>query len=354
MDIADIATPEYSEVGVEEQVGKVRALFDDGNPKALIVTGDDGYEGIVTQKRLIGSHIDDGTKVSAVMRPAPRVRRHEDVRDVARMLVEGGVTAAPVFEGDSLWGIVAQDAILEAVLDSLDALSIADVYTEDVVTIGEDDDLGRVINLLRENGISRLPVVNDNGYLAGVVTTYDIVDFVTRNVRRATTGDRAGDNERMLDLPVYDVMSTPVATTTPGASAQEAVETMLENDYAGLVVTPPEDDRIVEGIITKTDILRALAITEEHHLDVQITNIDLLDVLSREEIRQSIEEVADKYQDMQVQHAHVRFHKHKEQLRGTPLIQAQIRLRTNRGQVAGSGEGYGAESAFYVAVDTLE
>jgi hypothetical protein len=57
---------------------------------------------------------------------------------------------------------------------------------------------------------------------------------------------------------------------------------------------------------------------------------------------------------MQVHHAHVRFHKHKEKLRGTPLIRSQIRLRTNRGQVAGSGEGYGAESAFYVAVDTLE
>jgi ribosome-associated translation inhibitor RaiA len=57
---------------------------------------------------------------------------------------------------------------------------------------------------------------------------------------------------------------------------------------------------------------------------------------------------------MQVMHAHVRFHKHKEKLRGTPLIQCQIRLRTNHGQVAGSGEGYGARTAFGVALDKLE
>jgi hypothetical protein len=57
---------------------------------------------------------------------------------------------------------------------------------------------------------------------------------------------------------------------------------------------------------------------------------------------------------MQVQHAHVRFHEHKEKLRGTPLLQCQIRLRTNRGQLAGSGEGYGADHAFHVAADTLE
>jgi ribosome-associated translation inhibitor RaiA len=122
----------------------------------------------------------------------------------------------------------------------------------------------------------------------------------------------------------------------------------------GLVVTPADDDRLVQGILTKTDVLRALSYTEETHLDVQITNIRLLDTISRQDVREAIEEVADKYQKMQVQHAHVRFHKHKEKLRGTPLIQAQIRLRTNKGQVAGSGEGYGARNAFHVALDKLE
>jgi ribosome-associated translation inhibitor RaiA len=57
---------------------------------------------------------------------------------------------------------------------------------------------------------------------------------------------------------------------------------------------------------------------------------------------------------MQVHHAHVRFSEHKERLRGTPLMRCQIRLRTNRGQIAGSGEGYGAETAFRVALDKLE
>ena len=89
-------------------------------------------------------------------------------------------------------------------------------------------------------------------------------------------------------------------------------------------------------------------------MDVQITNVNLLDTIGREAVYESITEVTDKYQDMQVQHAHVRLHEHKEKLRGTPLIQCQIRLRTNRGQVGGTGEGYGAETAFHVATDKLE
>jgi ribosome-associated translation inhibitor RaiA len=129
---------------------------------------------------------------------------------------------------------------------------------------------------------------------------------------------------------------------------------MLELDLGGLVVTPEEDDRLVAGVLTKTDVLRALTYTEEEYMDVQITNIDLLDTISREEIVRSIEQVSDKYSEMRVHHAHVRFNEHKEKLRGTPLIYAQIRLRTNVGQVAGTGEGYGSESAFRVALDKLE
>ena len=354
MDIADIASPDYTEVDADQSLGQLRALLDEENLKAVVVTNDGAYQGVVTQKQLIGSHLEDTTKVSALTQPAPQVHRHEDVRETARMLVEGGTKAAPVFEGDTLWGIVTEDGILKAALEGLDALDVEDIMTEDAVSVLETDDLGRVINLMREHGISRLPVVNENGLLTGVVTTYDVIDFVTRNERRATLGDRVGEGQRMLDLPVYDIMSSPVETVRPDASVRAAVETMLQNDYAGLIVTPAEDDREIVGVITKTDVLRAVSIREEDHLDVQITNIDLLDTISRQEIREAIEEVADKYAEMQVHHAHVRFQKHKEKLRGTPLIQAQIRLRTNQGQVAGSGEGYGAEHAFYVALDKLE
>jgi CBS domain-containing protein/ribosome-associated translation inhibitor RaiA len=354
MDIADIATKQYAEVDADDRLGKVRAVFERENPKGLVVAADGDYLGVITQKELLQSHIEDDTKATTLTKPAPRVGRTSDIRDVARALVEGGTKIAPVFEGERLWGIVDEDSILETVLTHLDALTVSQIYTAEPVTIREDATVGRAINLLREHGISRLPIENENGYLAGVITTHDIVDFVVRDMNKATRGDRAGDTDRMLDLPIYGLMSSPVETTTPDEAVGTAVDRMLENDYAGLVVTDDEDDRHILGILTKTDVLRALSYTEEDHMDVQITNINLLDGISRTAIRESIEEIADKYQRMQVQHAHVRFHEHKEKLRGTPLIQCQIRLRTDRGQVAGSGEGYGAEHAFNIARDTLE
>lgn len=354
MDISDIATNDYIEVEAEERLGKVRSIFESENPKGIIVTEAGQYAGVVTERQLIQSHIGDDTKVAAMVTDAPKVSRTEDVRETARMLVEGGTKIAPVFEADKLWGVVTEDAILEAVLENLDALDVGDIYTENVVTVEEDESMGRVINLLREHGISRLPVVDDDGFLSGIVTRYDIVDFVVRDTEKTTVGDRRGEIERLLDLPVYDEMTSPVETASLEDSVRDAVEDMLENDYSGVIVTPEGDDRVVGGILTKTDVLRALSYTEEEHLDVQITNIDLLDALSRQEVRERIENVASKYGDMHVHHAHVRLSKHKEKLRGTPLIQSQIRLRTNKGQIAGTGEGYGADNSFHVALDKLE
>ncbi|QLD90417.1 CBS domain-containing protein [Natronomonas salina] len=355
MNIADIATPEYIQVDVDERLGKVRSHFDQENPKGIIVTDDGEYEGIITERQLLQSQIDDDAKVQVIVRNnVPRVGRTDDVRDVARMLVEGNTKVAPVFENGELWGIVTEDAILEAVFENLDVLTVEQIYTEEVVTLNEDDHLGKAINFLREHGISRLPVLDDAGNLTGMVTTHDIADFAIRSMERQHKGDRSGDLDRMLDLPVYDLMNSPVETVPSNASVLDAVETMFEHDYAGLVVTPPAEEDVIAGILTKTDILRALTYTEEESMDVQITNVNLLDTISREDIRAAITEVSDKYRDMQVQHAHVRFHEHKEKLRGTPLVQCQIRMRTNRGQVAGTGEGYGAETAFHVAVDKLE
>ncbi|MFB6157077.1 MAG: CBS domain-containing protein [Haloferacaceae archaeon] len=354
MDISGIATAEYVETASDTRLGKVRSIFERENPKGIVVMDDGDYVGIIGERQLIRSHVEDDTKASALVRSAPQVDRHEDVREVARMLVEGGVKVAPVYEGERLYGIVTADAILEAVLENLDALRTEQIMTEDVITIGEKDHVGQAINMLREHGVSRLPVVDDGDRLVGIVTTHDIVDFAVRDVDRQGRQDRRGDIDRMLDLPVYDLMTDTVLATTPGESVRDAVARMLDNDVGGLVVTPEDDDDAVLGVLTKTDVLRALTFTEEERMDVQITNVGLLDTITREHVVESITDVVDKYQGMQVQHAHVRLHEHKEKLRGTPLLQCQIRLRTNRGQVAGTGEGYGAEHAFHVALDKLE
>ena len=127
MDIADIATSDYAEIDADERLGKVRAIFDEENPRGIVVTEDGAYAGVITQRQLVQSHVEDDAKVRALMRSAPQVERTGDVREVARVLVEGGSKIAPVFEAGTLWGTISGDQILAAVLENLDALDVAEI-----------------------------------------------------------------------------------------------------------------------------------------------------------------------------------------------------------------------------------
>jgi Predicted transcriptional regulator, contains C-terminal CBS domains len=278
MDITNIATPDYVEVRADKRLGKIRSIFDRERPNGIIVTKVGGYTGVVGEKQLVRSRMGDDTKVDVVTKSAPKLDRHEDIREAARMLVEGDVNVAPVFEGNQLYGIVTGEDILEAVLENLDAISVEDIFTDDVVDVAEQSPLGEAINKLREHSISRVPVVeqDESSSLTGILTTHDIIDFVVRDDDRQGRGDRSGDLDRMLDLPVYDLMSAPVITAQPNEPVSDAVKRMFDNDISGVVVTPAAGDTTIEGVLTKTDVLRALTFTEEDRWMFKSRTLDYL------------------------------------------------------------------------------
>jgi len=249
------------------------------------------------------------------------------------------------------------------------------VYTRDLFAVETDDAVGEVLSLLREHKITRIPALDD-GEPEGVVSVYDLVDFVVREVDReqggvhpgfdghggagsaagyrthSGYGNRAGEQARLLDLPVRNVMTSPVVTTTREERLGDAVERMLDDDISSLVVV--DDDGRAEGIVTKTDALRSLTWTDEDRIPVQVFDVDLLNDLSREAIADRIEEIDTKYEAMDLLEVNVIFHEHDERLRGVPLVLATVRLFTDQGRFSGSGEGYGARAAFGEAADVVE
>ncbi|WP_336363779.1 CBS domain-containing protein [Halalkalicoccus salilacus] len=353
MDISEIATDEYVRARPDETVGELRSIFEDANPGGILVVENGECIGVITPQELLRSQTDEGTAARRVMKAVPVVDRNEGIREVARLLVENETRVAPVSVEGDLWGGVTQDAILEAVLENLDVLTVREIATQNVVTVTEDDTLSEAINLLREHGISRLPVVENDQRPVGIVTADDLVEFIVRDTERQSDGDRGGDSPTLRELPVENVVDPTVHTTTLESTVSEAVSTMLEKDVDGLVVVPEYDERVA-GVLTKTDVIRALSYTQEETMDVQITNIDLLRSTSREEIAESLEEITGKHRKLDVHHVHIRFQEHEEELRGRSLVRCQVRLWSDQEELAGTGEGYGGDEALSIALDKLE
>lgn len=352
MDLQSIVTDQYERVEPDARAGSLRSTLSQDTTDAVLVV-DDGVVGAVLARDLLRSRLNDDAEARALAEPVPCIEWGTGIREVARLLVENDTTVAPVVDDGGLHGVVTRDSLLRSVSADLSALDVSEVHTRAPVTARREATMGEVINDLRENDISRLPVIED-GDLVGVATTGDLVEFAVRGTETVSAGDRGGEKSDLLDLPVENVMSRPAVTTTPDRSVQSALETMFERDRDGLVVVGEDRPDTVLAVLTKTDVLRALTYTASSHLDVQVTNSDLLRQTDRESITDRVESIADKYQELDVIHAHVTFQRHDEQHRGESLVRAAVRLFTDRTQLAGTGEGYGAENALSIALDKLE
>ena len=374
MDIANLVSEEYVEFSPDTRVSKLVGTFADSAVDGVVVYGDE-FEGVVTRRQLTTSHHQPNEKLGSLAWNVPRLAPDEDVREVARLMIDSDSRLLPVFEDRQLIGVVTADAILEAVEPFLDAATVAEAYSADLVTLDPTSTLGDALNVFREERITHVPVIEANSAV-GILSLYDVTDLTVRaevqsqggdaggvdpfggeissstaRARRGGFGARDGESDRMLDLPIRDVMASPVRTTTPDETLDAAVAEMFEIGASSLVVT---DDGSPHGIVTKTDVLESLTWEAGGNRGVQVYGTDLIDDLHYDEIVARIETFDDRDHGMNVLDAKVHFHEHDETRRGRPLLLARVRLHTDRGLFVASGEGYGASHALSEASEILE
>ena len=135
------------------------------------------------------------------------------------------------------------------------SLLVRDVMTKDVVTLERNEKLTVADDVMRLGRIRHLPIVDEDGALAGIVSQRDL--FHSGLMRALGYGSHAKD--RAMDLLVLkEAMKTEVVTITPAAPLAEAAKVMLERKIGCVVVV--EGKKIV-GIITESDFVK-LALRE--------------------------------------------------------------------------------------------
>lgn len=116
--------------------------------------------------------------VSEVMTSAPvTVEPQASVTSVARMMRDEDVGAVLVTEGERLRGLVSdRDLVVRALAGGGDPnrTTVAEACSEDLVTVGPDDDLTLVVQVMREHAIRRVPVVDDDQHAVGIVSLGDL------------------------------------------------------------------------------------------------------------------------------------------------------------------------------------
>src|SRR6187431_1896390 len=134
-------------------------------------------------------------------------------------------------------------------------LLVRDLMTKDVVTLDRNEKLTVADDVMRLGRIRHLPVIDEDGALAGIVSQRDL--FHSGLLRALGYGSHAKEQAMEL-LVLKEAMKTEVVTITPAAPLAEAAKVMLERKIGCVVVV--EGKKIV-GIITESDFVK-LALRE--------------------------------------------------------------------------------------------
>jgi len=108
-----------------------------------------------------------------------------------------------------------------------------------VVTVSRETDYQQALQLMQEKRLRRLPVVDRERRLVGIVAERDLLLAATRY-------PRAG-------VDVGEFMATDIVSATPGMDIGAAARLMLEHRVGGL---PVLEGGALVGIITESDIFR--------------------------------------------------------------------------------------------------
>src|SRR5437764_2349693 len=98
------------------------------------------------------------------------------LRDVTVLMRDGDMGAVPVVDDGKLIGIVTdRDIVVRAVAQGKTTDSpVGETMTIDPFTVGPDDFVFEAIRLMGDKQVRRVPVIDDNGELAGIIAMADV------------------------------------------------------------------------------------------------------------------------------------------------------------------------------------
>jgi acetoin utilization protein AcuB len=127
---------------------------------------------------------------------------------------------------------------------------IRDRMSRHPITVTADVHIDEALKVMRDNKVRRLPVVDKDGRLVGIVSE---MDLLYASPSPATSLSVYEIHYLMARITVQDVMTKEVISIGEDTPLEEAARVMVDNKIGGL---PVVRDSTLVGIITETDLFK--------------------------------------------------------------------------------------------------
>lgn len=214
----------------------------------------------------------DRLAVEVMTKDVVSLREDMTLRDAWEMMIHNALKALPVVDASSVvTGILTDEDMLErggikqrlsialqmddsSIRDELRLLDesgrqVKDVMTHPVITVKKDESLGLAVSKLVKAGLKRLPVVDEKGRLAGMLSRLDILRQVADSPFHLTPSQALPNAVRV----VKDIMRTDIPTVRQNETLSSIIEKFVQSDTHRLVVIDEKGSAI--GMIADSDVV---------------------------------------------------------------------------------------------------
>jgi len=250
--LIDIATRNVIRLAPGDSIGGAARIMAEKRISSLVVTDEDGHPvGIVTERNMLHAMQSgckpDTTLQNAMSSPVITVPESMTCLDAYQLCLRDGIRHLVIVgEEGRLSGVVSEtDFRLHINLAVLAGRrQIASVMSRSVFCLPREASLRNALNLMQTHKDTCVVVV-DAEHPVGIVTERDVVRLYSRNPDRT-------------DIPIGEVMTSPVLSIPLDNTINEAAERMINSKVRHLVVV--DRSGRVAGLLSEHDLTHAMTL----------------------------------------------------------------------------------------------
>lgn len=249
-----------------QSLGSIKDFMEEEGLRAVAVEHDGEFKGAISYRELIrhAQYNPGSSKLEKVIHRPPEFEASDSLVDVAKLRIESGRKLLVALEGDKLKGLIADQEFLDVSgrIKEFENYSTRNLASTDLIEVFKEDPLDKARNLMLDKNISRLPVLDSEGELAGIIRSTDLLKMIVPKESQSDSGsgprsfegdlEGSGEKESMSSITVDQVMNTTPVTEEGFGPANEIVELMQKRDQTDVIVT---DNSYPEAIVTVKDFV---------------------------------------------------------------------------------------------------
>ena len=260
----EVMSTDYVKVDVNDPISKLIGKLMETHERGAVVFDGKKYKGVLGKKWILKSKVHPASmRVREVTVSAPKLKGDEPIEEVARLLLTANTYLLPVLEDGKVVGVVKAINVVKVLKERPEGKKkVKEIATRKPFVLHERDRVGKAIEIYREEGISRLPLVDNEGKLVGIFNFTDLIEKYILKQAKSDYGSRSkhtetksfdGNPPDLRALEVIGFKAPILVTVNPDATISEVIDDLVNYNINSVIV---EKELKPVGIVTITDLLK--------------------------------------------------------------------------------------------------